>query len=497
MPIPPAYPRHQLKSRWLAATVAALLAVCSHGASFKFEQQTLTVPEGFTVELVAGPPLVNRPISIAFDEAGRLYATDSSGLSERAQKQFEEKPHRVVRLEDADGDGRFERATEFADRMMFPQGAMFHDGSLFVAAPPHIWKLTDADGDGIAEKREIWWDGKTLTGCANDVHGPQLGPDGWFYWTKGAFAEQRHTLGDGREFVTRAAHIFRSRPDGTGFEPVLAGGMDNPVGVAFTSAGERFLVGTFFQIPAAGRRDGIIHSLYGGVYGKENAASDGHPRTGDLMPIMTHMGAAAPSGTTAYRSAVFGPEFTDNLFVCYFNLRRISRHELIPDGATFRTRDSDFVTSDHPDFRPTDVLEDADGSLLIVDTGGWYKICCPTSQLAQPDVLGGIYRIRRTGASRVEDPRGLKVNWTALDAAGLSRLLSDPRPDVRERAMFRLGQKGAAAVPVLKSLLTPAASEETRTAAIWALARIAGPEARSAARSALNDRSPKVLRAAV
>ena len=115
------------------------------------------------------------------------------------------------------------------------------------------------------------------------------------------------------------------------FEPVLTGGMDNPVGVAFTSTGERFLVGTFFQIPAAGRRDGIIHSVYGGVYGKENAASDGHPRTGDLMPIMTHAGASAPSATTGYRSTVFGPDFTDNLFVGHFNLRKVTRHTLVPE----------------------------------------------------------------------------------------------------------------------------------------------------------------------
>ncbi len=497
MPIHPAHTWFLPCSRRLAAVTAALLAVTATAASFKFEKQTLTVPDGFTVELVAGPTLVNRPISIAFDESGRLYATDSSGLSERASKQLEEKPHRVVRLEDGDGDGRFERATEFADRMMFPQGALFHDGSLFVAAPPHIWKLTDADGDGVAEKREVWWDGKTLTGCANDVHGPQLGPDGWFYWTKGAFAEQRHTLGDGRPFVTRASHIFRSRPDGSGFEPVLTGGMDNPVGVSFTSEGERFLVGTFFQIPAAGRRDGIIHSLYGGVYGKENAASEGHPRTGDLMPIMTHSGAAAPSATTGYRSAVFGAGFTDNLFVCHFNLRKVTRHELVSDGSTYRTKDSDFVTSDHPDFRPTDVLEDADGSVLVVDTGGWYKICCPTSQLAKPDVLGGIYRIRRAGARRINDPRGLKLDWNGLDAAGLAELLADPRTEVRERAISRLGRAGANAVPVLSGLLNPRNAEDLRAAAIWTLARIPGPEARAAVRTSLNDRSARVIRAAL
>ena len=67
-----------------------------------------------------------------------------------------------------------------------------------------------------------------------------------------------------------------------------------------------------------------------------------------------------------------------------------------------RTRTSSF--RDNSDFHPTDVIEDADGSLLVIDTGGWYKLCCPTSQLAKPDVLGAIYRIQRTGQARLGDP---------------------------------------------------------------------------------------------
>ena len=97
-----------------------------------------------------------------------------------------------MRLEDTDGDGRFDRSTVFADRMMFPEGVMWLDGSLYVAAPPSIWKLTDTDGDGVADRREEWFQGKTLTGCANDLHGPYPGPDGWIYWCKGAFAEQTY-----------------------------------------------------------------------------------------------------------------------------------------------------------------------------------------------------------------------------------------------------------------------------------------------------------------
>ena len=76
----------------------------------------------------------------------------------------------------------------------------------------------DADDNGTAEKREIWFDGKTLTGCANDLHGPYLGPDGWIYWAKGAFAKQEYTLPNGKKFTTRASHIFRAKPDGTSIE---------------------------------------------------------------------------------------------------------------------------------------------------------------------------------------------------------------------------------------------------------------------------------------
>jgi len=477
-----------------------LLAIAStttaRAAQTNLNDHNFTLPDGFTVELVARAPLVNRPISIAFDERGRLYATDSSGSSDKGPTQYERKDHRIVRLEDTDGDGRFDKSVVFADKMMFPEGAMFYDGSLYVAAPPQIWKLTDTDSDGIADQREVWHDGKTLTGCANDLHGPYLGPDGWIYWAKGAFAEQRYTLPNGKPFVTRASHIFRARPDGTGIEPVLTGGMDNPVGVAFHSTGERFLSCTFVQ-PGGGKRDGLLHAVYGGVYGKEQAALDGHPRTGDLMPVLHHSGASAPCGLTTYRSRVFGADWSDNLLACYFNLRKVVRHELLPDGATFKTKDTDLLASDHVDFHPTDVLEDADGSILIVDTGGWYKICCPTSQLAKPDVLGGIYRLRKVGMPKPADPRGLKLSWPALKPAELAKLLSDERLYVRQRAIQELGKRGEAAVHVLREAVMKEGSGDTRRNTVWALSHISGAAAREAVRTALNDTDASVRHAAL
>ena len=480
----------------LFSLLGLALAVAASAAQIKLNDRTFTLPDGFTVELVAAAPLVNRPISIAFDELGRLYATDSSGSNDKGPTQYERKDHRIVRLEDTDGDGKFDKSVVFADKMMFPEGAMFHAGSLYVAAPPQIWKLTDTDGDGVADKREIWHDGKTLTGCANDLHGPYLGLDGWIYWAKGAFAEQRYTLPNGKPFVTRASHIFRARPDGTGLEPVLTGGMDNPVGVAFHSTGERFLSCTFVQ-PGAGKRDGLLHAIYGGVYGKEQAALDGHPRTGDLMPVMNHSSASAPCGLTAYRSRVFGADWSDNLLACYFNLRKVVRHELIPDGATFKTKDTDLLASNHVDFHPTDVLEDADGSILIVDTGGWYKICCPTSQLAKPDVLGAIYRVRKIGAPTLVDPRGLKLNWATLKPADLAKLLADGRLYVRQRAINELGKHGESAIPALRETVVKGSLPQNRRDAVWALSRISGDAARAVVRAALNDTDSSVRHAAI
>jgi putative membrane-bound dehydrogenase-like protein len=482
---------------WIPGFIVCLAVTAAQAGQFKFPTQTLTVPDGFEIELVAKAPLVDRPISGSFDETGRLYVTDSSGSNEKPDKQLEERPHRVVRLEDIDGNGRFDKTIVFADKMMFPEGCLWYDGSLYVAAPPSIWKLTDTNNDGSADQRKEWHQGKTLTGCANDLHGPYLGPDGWIYWCKGAFAKQTYERPGKSPFVSRAAHIFRTRPDGSGLEAVLTGGMDNPVGVAFTEGGERILCGTFFVTHEPGHRDGLIHAVYGGVYGKINDATDDHKKTGDLMPVMTHMGPAAPCSVTRYESRVFGTEYRNNLFACYFNLHKVSRHILEPEGGTFRTKDSDFVTSDNPDFHPTDVIEDADGSVLVIDTGGWYKICCPTSQLSKPDVLGGIYRVRRVGAPKINDPRGLKLAWGKMKAAELAELMSDERPVVCKRAIQEMARQGQGTVAALRNIVEKSKSSEARLNAVWALTRIDDRSARSAVRLALTDQDATVRHAAV
>ena len=502
--------RHRLRGFPHILSLIILAAGCtceSYGGELKVDGRTIRVPARFTIDRIAGPPLINRPITAAFDDEGRLYVADSSGSNDNVKKQLAERPHRIVRLEDRDGDGVFDNQTVFADKMMFPEGTMWLDGSLYVAAPPSIWKLTDTNGDGVADSRVEWFQGKTLTGCANDLHGPYPGPDGWIYWCKGAFAQQTYA-GPGAPFTTRAAHIFRSRRDGTGIEPVMTGGMDNPVDVVFTPGGERIFTTTFFVHPGGGQRDGLIHAIFGGIYGKvhDPIFEPAHRWTGpEVMPVLLHMGPAAPCGLTRYESDALGNEYKDSLFACYFNLHKVSRHVLKPQGATFTTQDQDFVTSPDLDFHPTDVIEDAAGSLIVVDTGGWYKLCCPTSQLQKPDVLGAIYRVRRDASRPVADPcgRALRDRENGLSSAAKVKdfvpFLGDSRPAVRRKAIEILSapQRRELVLTALGDVALTALSPELRRNIVWTLARIDHASAREQVRGLLRDADETVVQAAI
>ena len=468
---------------FLLSCLAFLLGPQGLGAeTVTIAPHTFTIPEGYVLKRVAAPPLVQRPIHMGFDDDGVLYLTDSSGNTDKAPAQLKDPKHRVLRLVDRDGDGEFDDSTVFAEHLPFPEGILVHEGAVYVTAPPHIWKLRDTDGDHVVDERSIWFDGGSITGCGNDLHGPYLGPDGYFYWCKGAFAPQSHVLGNGKTFNTSAAHLFRSKPDGSDLDVVITGGMDNPVGLAFSKSGERFVSGTFFDLSKPGRRDGILHAVYGGMWGKKHdRVLSPHPRTGDLLPILAQMGPAAPSGLVMPKNNALG--LRGDLLCADFNLRRISKHELSRKGSSYRAATSSFIESDQNDFHPTDVIEDADGSVLVADTGSWYMICCPTSKVAKPHILGAIYRLQRKASPAINDPRGLKLDW---DKPSIS-WLSDERPAVVKRAIETLAKEGDI--------------EELRSAknvpALWALHRIPSESAQRVVRDFLNDDNSEVRTAAI
>ena len=486
-------------SRKLTACFDGLIVACLlvPGLPLQAADKLPRVPEGFTIEVAAASPLVKHPMLAGFDHRGRLFIAASSGKNIRSADLVKDPPNLIRMIADTDGDGVFDRSTIFADKMTLPMGALWHRGALYVASPPNIWRLRDFDDDGVADERTILVDTFGFSGNAASVHGCFLGPNGRLYWCDGRHGHEFRDKNGKVISKGKAARIFSCRLDGSDVQTWCGGGMDNPVEVDFLSTGE--MIGSVNIFLGRPRDDCLVHWVDGGAYPRfDQACVAEFPKTGPLMPPMTRFGHVAVSGMTRYRSTEFGPEYRDNVFTTLFNTHKVARSVVTRDGATFRTTEHEFLVSDDPDFHPTDVLEDADGSLLVIDTGGWFRIGCPVSKVAKPDIHGAIYRIRRKGAHKVKDPRGRFLDAARLTPAALARHLDDARPVVRERVIDRLAQAGIDAIGTLEGVLAErsAGSLTRRVSAVWSLSRIDKEASLRPLRAALADPAAEVRVAA-
>jgi len=485
---------------WLLSILTLPLAVCaaemkrSPAIDATYRAASIQVPEGFVAELVAGPPLVRHPMMAGFDDRGRLFISESAGLNLNNKELDAQTPNYVSMLEDTNGDGFFDKSTVFADKMTFPQGALWYRNALYVCSPPGLWKLEDLDNDGKAEKRTLLVGGFEYTGNAADVHGPFLGPTGRLYWCHGRKGHEVYNKDGTLVSKGKGARIWSCLPDGSDVQVFAGGGMDNPVELVFTEAGD--MLGTVNLFHGRPRGDVLVHWQYGGVYPRDDIGGvlDEFVRTGDLLPEVHNFGHIAISGFNRYRSEGFGKNFKDNLFVTFFNTHKVKRVVLERSGSTYKASEHDFLSSDSIDFHPTDVLEDADGSLLVIDTGGWFRSGCPTSQIAKPDVRGGIYRIRKVDQPKVADARGQKIDWQKQTPEKLLKLLDDPRFEVRDRAVDELAKVWTEDSAELHQAVR-AGTNTHRINTLWSLSKSPSRKARFDLRIFESDPSPSIRQA--
>jgi putative heme-binding domain-containing protein len=506
--------------------LVAILAVnCllqgSHAATFQ-------VPTNFVVQLAAAEPNIQFPMFACLDNRGRLFVTESSGLDLYKEISAGTRKCQVRILEDRDNDGAYETASVFADKLVFPMGLAWREGKLYIADPPELITLEDTDRDGRADKRTVIL---SSFGARDNgsLHGLLFGPDGFLYMTIGQPDGYEFNLPNGAVLKGDSGALVRCRPDGSHPE-ILARGFENPVEVVFMPGGE--IIGTvnWYQKPAAGLRDALWHLVEGGLYPRHPDNFTRYPITGDPLPALSMFPAVALSGLARYDGGQFPAEFRGNLFSAKHNSRSVGRHVLHRIGSTFRSDDSDFLTTEDPDFHPSDVLLDRDGSLLVLDTGSWYTDHCPTGKIRKSPAKGGIYRVRYKGPERratTNDPMhelwakagdtnrllaALKSNDPEMIAAAvriagttrqtslvpeISKLISSTNPVVQLAAAEVLARCGDRSVlPALVSTLTNPVDRFLEHAAVHALHQIIGEQEVPLQRM-LEHRSPRVQRAAL
>ena len=81
----------------------------------------------------------------------------------------------VSRLEDRDGDGRFETRTIFLDGLSWPTGVVPYDGGVFIAVAPDIIYAKDTNGDGVADVKKVMFSGFGTENVQGLVNGLLVG----------------------------------------------------------------------------------------------------------------------------------------------------------------------------------------------------------------------------------------------------------------------------------------------------------------------------------
>lgn len=433
------------------------------------QQKTFHLPPGFEIELVASEPEIAKPMNLAFDARGRLWVTDSY------EYPFAAPPDRPGRdsikvIEDADGDGRYDAVSTFADGLNIPIGLYPYKNGVVAWSIPNIWHFKDTNGDGRADQRTKLYG---PLGYERDTHGMHSsftrGFDGWLYITHG-FNNYTTVRGkDGSEISMHSGNTYRVRLDGSRAEHFTFGQV-NPFGMAQDPLGDLY-TSDCHSMPAYL----LIRDAYYPSFGKP------HDGLGFCPKIMEHNhGSTALDGIVHYSGNQWPAEFRDNIFIGNVMTSRVNRDALLETGAGKKAVEKeDFIRSDDPWFRPVHMQFGPDGSLYIADFYnriiGHYEV--PLQHPGRDRHRGRIWKVSFAGVPGQSPQNPKAFDLTKLSVSGLYEELKNDAIARRQLAMnYLIDEVGAAALPQAQSIATSGESStwQQRVHALWILHRLNG-----------------------
>jgi len=115
------------------------------------------LPEGYKVELVASEPMINEPVTIAWDGNGRMFVAEMNTYMQDVDGTGTNQPiSKIKLLEDTNGDGKMDKSTIFIDSLLLPRMILPLENELIVneTFSYDLWSYKDTDNDGVADKKE-------------------------------------------------------------------------------------------------------------------------------------------------------------------------------------------------------------------------------------------------------------------------------------------------------------------------------------------------------
>jgi len=339
---------------------------------------------GLSVELAAAEPAISDPVAVCWDERGRMFVAESLGYPTGGPGGSA--VGGIAMLEDKNGDGRYERRTEFATSLTFPNGLMPWRGGLIVTCAPDVFYLKDTNGDGRADVKEI-----LLTGFATNqstqlrVNKPMIGLDGWIYLASGLSGGRITSpkRPDGKPLELKGD--LRFKPDTGEYEHIDG---KSQFGQSFDDFGRRF--GVFnrvqvqhFVLPSHYvernphlASPGVMHNcpelldnpfMRGG-----GGAARIYPISANITTADSHAGTfSAACAIHLWRGGALPGEYGGHAFTCDPTGNLVHHDRLELAGATFAAHrigeNIEFLRSRDNWFRPVYLATGPDGALYICD----------------------------------------------------------------------------------------------------------------------------------
>lgn len=458
------------------------------------------VPDGFEVSVYAGDDLAHDIFTMTTDSTGRIVVAGRGY---------------VKVLHDTDGDGKADKATEFAKAPKSGARGMYFDGiRLFATGDNGLKVYTDSDGDGVAdgEPEKIFHVAKDGEHTANGI---VKGPDGWIYIMCGndAGISHDHATVSSSPLKTNivAGALVRVSPNGQRSE-VVAHGFRNPYdvdfdarGMAFTydADGERdhhlpwYAGSRVFDI-ATGMEHGWIINGWGHSWSRPESNYDNVQRVYEV-------GRGSPTGVKVYQHNQFPQHYRNGLFAICWSFGRVYYFPLLRSGATVQSELEIFMESATEDgFAPVDAVVGPEGDLFIAmggrgTMGTVYKVSYAKDDSYDP--IG-------TGVAAVVNAPQPLSSWSRAKWIPLARNIA---PEEFGRvAMSLVGSRKSrlraieilvevhGGVPVkLARDLVKKGEPEIATRAVWGLGRSPdSPELRRALCDFTSNTDPRIARSA-
>ena len=389
------------------------------------------IEEGFDIRLFAAEPLVRDPVSIAFDERGRMFVVEYGDYPE-GPPNGGEPLSKIVLLEDTDGDSVADKRTVFAEGLDFAHSIMPYRGGLLVGAKTKVLHLTDLDGDNVADRSDVLFDGFTPAHPQMQIGNPCWGIDNWVYLNYGPGNVYSSRRPD--RVVKLPRKDFRFNPQTLEFNSDAGmGQFGNTIdrwGRRFYCTNRNPIMTTFMPNDVLFRNPYRVVSKAFYDVGKAGGETRVYPLVSMKSNYLSHAGThTSACGTTAYLGdlSADGKRYQDSVFVCEPIGHLVTRSIIESEGlrlAAKRAEDKrDFLASTDTWFRPASLATGPDGGLYLADM---YRLWVEHPKFLPEEIAsklnwragddrGRIYRIVPSGADSSESYRAPKTTADAVE----------------------------------------------------------------------------------